>query len=82
MNCNCEGWKKSMPQIENAQVMHGMSGVKYTGDEFKYCPWCGVKLKGFISHEEWVDMTQKCVHDGDCIMQTHGRGCDSCLANK
>lgn len=28
--CSCKRWKKS--------------GIKYDGEEFEYCPWCGKKL--------------------------------------
>jgi len=44
--CHCKDWAKGMPQIVDAQTMsdkHGL-GVKYVGEKFKYCPWCGRKL--------------------------------------
>ena len=39
--CTCRKWRKSAPQIFNAQVQFTLStGVKYTGSKFIYCPWC------------------------------------------
>ena len=47
--CECEDFKVGMSQIINAQVMASPTihswGSKYTGEPFKYCPWCGKILK-------------------------------------
>ena len=45
MQCNCEAWKFSMHQIIGAQGLASNHGSFYVGDAFKYCPWCGEKLK-------------------------------------
>ena len=44
ITCTCENYVESMPQIESAQILAYTHGIKYTGDIFVYCPWCGVKL--------------------------------------
>ena len=41
--CTCIGWEKSMQQIEGTQFMAFNHGVKYTGKQMLYCPWCGKK---------------------------------------
>jgi len=41
--CNCPGWTQSMTQIDGAQMFCATRGMKYTGDVFKYCPWCGAR---------------------------------------
>jgi len=43
--CHCEGWQKSQHQIHSAQLFAGVHGQQYTGDQFKFCPWCGSTLK-------------------------------------
>lgn len=43
--CNCNGYIGSMPQIESAQVLAYTQGLKYTGEVFKFCPWCSLTLK-------------------------------------
>lgn len=47
----CSGWKNSYRQIINTIIFcHNQSaGPKYTGDNFKYCPWCGKE----IDWENW-----------------------------
>ena len=46
VKCNCEGWLKSADQIFQAQMDVTMRiGIQYTGDIFKYCPWCGIELQ-------------------------------------
>lgn len=45
VDCECEEWWNSAGQIFNAQVQYTiMTGNKYTGLQFKYCPWCGLPL--------------------------------------
>ena len=40
--CMCDGWRKSMNEITNGQTILALiKGIKYTGDPFKFCPWCG-----------------------------------------
>ena len=40
----CEGWEKGMPQIEDAKLLAWTYGRGYTGNPFKWCPWCGRKI--------------------------------------
>jgi len=45
MECNCKGWQKSADQIFSVQVLVALTkGMLYTGDQFKFCPWCGKDL--------------------------------------
>jgi hypothetical protein len=39
--CGCKGWVKSMGQLIHAQDLARNHGVEYTGDTFRFCPWCG-----------------------------------------
>ena len=44
--CICQDWVASMSQIEGAQSLAHSHGMPYTGAQFKYCPWCGLKRMG------------------------------------
>ncbi len=48
LTCDCEDFKLGMPQIAQAQIMASPAmfswGTKYTGKQFKFCPWCGKVL--------------------------------------
>ena len=52
--CSCKGWKTGMEQIVQAQMFLAMREQEYTGDPFKFCPWCGRELKD--SEEEDKDI--------------------------
>jgi hypothetical protein len=42
VRCDCEEWIGSADQIFNAQIQYTLvTGIKYTGFKFEYCPWCG-----------------------------------------
>ena len=37
-NCICDGWRRSMNEITNGQVILMLTkGIKYTGDPFTFC---------------------------------------------
>lgn len=40
----CNGWQKSMKQIEEAQSLALAHGISYVGYVFIFCPWCGRKI--------------------------------------
>jgi len=42
----CSGWNKSMDRLQDQQVFCSIQSAapKYTGEKFKYCPWCGEKI--------------------------------------
>jgi hypothetical protein len=56
--CDCDKWKRSADQIIGAQVEQALNhnmitaqgeellirGCKYTGDKWRFCPWCGLVL--------------------------------------
>lgn len=44
-DCDCEGWKTSMKQINNMTIFAFAHRIIYTGKKFVYCPWCGNKRK-------------------------------------
>jgi len=45
--CICDDWKKSMPQVIEAQRMIFVRhGVRYTGSKMRFCPWCRGALFG------------------------------------
>ena len=39
--CICNEWKRSEPSIRKQQQFAAINGTKYTGAEWKFCPWCG-----------------------------------------
>jgi len=44
--CTCQKWKQHIPRLESLVMIgfvHGMT-VEH-GVVFKFCPWCGKKLK-------------------------------------
>ena len=43
--CSCKKFKKSIDQIRGAQIFAHTHGWNYTGYVFKFCPFCGKKLK-------------------------------------
>jgi len=49
----CPGWEKSYKQIINGQIyLDSVKNIKYTGDKFKYCPWCGKEITWEIEGEK------------------------------
>lgn len=41
----CAGWERSAKQIFDAQkIIAANHRIEYTGDIFKYCPWCGKEI--------------------------------------
>lgn len=43
LDCDCDGWKNGMRQINGAIVLAYAHGSVYTGGKFLFCPWCGKK---------------------------------------
>lgn len=46
--CGCEDWEPNIEKVNSLMcsafnISHGLTG--YNGKIFKYCPWCGKKLK-------------------------------------
>lgn len=56
--CNCDDWKEFWPQIQNAQIMLNFRLVSYTGDLFRYCPWCGEALSDELEDELYDTMDE------------------------
>jgi hypothetical protein len=42
--CVCDDWKESAPQIKSAQHLAVWHNMFYTGQPFRFCPWCGLTL--------------------------------------
>ena len=42
--CKCDGWVKSIIQLESAQTIAATHGWRYEGEFYQFCPWCGSKL--------------------------------------
>lgn len=45
MICKCEDYKNGIKEIEGSLEWAFAHGREYKGGVFKYCPWCGKKLK-------------------------------------
>lgn len=46
VECHCPGWRRSARQERDARVHYQKcTGVEYTGDMIRFCPWCGVSLE-------------------------------------
>ena len=45
ISCKCVRWQESASQIFTAQIQYTLlTGVKYTGSQFAFCPFCGRHL--------------------------------------
>lgn len=44
--CSCKGWKENIGQL-NAHIAFALNHCQsgWFGRQFKYCPWCGKKLR-------------------------------------
>lgn len=42
--CDCEGWKRSINNLNRGLSMASARGYNYDGDMFRFCPWCGKEL--------------------------------------
>lgn len=42
----CPGWKEGMKQLIATQIFcnNHTATPKYTGQKFKFCPWCGKEI--------------------------------------
>ncbi len=54
VQCDCDGFTKSMDQIIGAQELAWIHGWRYTGDIFSFCPWCGKEFRKIPVIEESV----------------------------
>jgi hypothetical protein len=44
MPCECQDWKVGEPQLRSFTTLAWTHGMKYTGEKFRWCPWCGRNL--------------------------------------
>ena len=42
--CSCDRWKRNIDKHANVFILAYKHGIKYDGEEFEYCPWCGKEL--------------------------------------
>lgn len=42
--CTCEDWKNSEPQLSGFTSLAWTHSMKYTGVQWRFCPWCGRNL--------------------------------------
>ena len=45
MTCKCDDFKKWLEIEKGAWILLLVHGVKYTGPNMKFCPFCGERLK-------------------------------------
>lgn len=45
VECKCQEWQDSFPQIVGAQSLAWAHGIVYTGAVMRICPWCGERLE-------------------------------------
>ncbi len=43
--CDCEEWATGLYKMESDAQILKHHGVTYGGPYFRWCPWCGCKLK-------------------------------------
>jgi len=43
--CYCPDWEENMPKVDNCILSAWNHNVPYTGEIYRYCPWCGAKLE-------------------------------------
>ena len=68
MECSCKGWKKSAEQIFSLQATAAIArDIKYTGDHFKFCPWCGASLVSQSDVEVDAESRDDCTYFPECI---------------
>lgn len=67
-DCKCDGWQKNIDHIMNAEVHMNLShNIEYTGDSFKFCPWCGEPPNKAVEHGQACDCTTECFgHNSTC----------------
>lgn len=44
MICECKQFDKNVKKINDIIIFASTHRIKYDGDIFKYCPWCGKEL--------------------------------------
>ena len=50
--CDCADWKKGIEELKKCIVISTKHGEKYEGGLFRWCPWCGKKLKSERTEDE------------------------------
>jgi len=63
IECACEDFKLSWPQIIGAQYWADNHGVKYTGVMIRFCPFCGVRLP--TASAGLKDISQQGIEEND-----------------
>jgi hypothetical protein len=42
--CNCIGWQTNIKKLDGIETLANVHGFAYDGEQFKFCPWCGLAL--------------------------------------
>lgn len=45
MACDCEGYQKNVKHLDAVFMSAHVHNVKYKGETFKFCSWCGKEMK-------------------------------------
>lgn len=79
--CDCDKWKRSADQIIGLQVEQALILIRgeYTGDTWRFCPWCGLVLVA----AEPVTPHRLCTFDGECSWRFQSGHCgeDTCVTD-
>lgn len=67
IKCVCNSWNENMPNITSFFILGQTHGMKYNGETFNYCPWCGKSLKDISSGFESIKAIEKYIKDQNSI---------------
>ena len=70
IDCECNDFKLSWPQIIAAQCFVATHGGDYTGEKIRFCPWCG---KRFLT-QHW-SVSGGCLKCGCAMANSHYEYC-------
>ena len=45
IDCGCKLWRENFHKVESLMMYAWIHGMKYTGVQYKFCPWCSGKLR-------------------------------------
>ena len=57
VECGCKQWKKNIPILDSVIMNAWIHSLPYSGEVFKYCPWCSGRLRQI--REDEIDGYQK-----------------------
>ena len=78
IDCECNDFKLSWPQIIGAQCFVATHGGNYTGEKIRFCPWCG---KCFLTQRS-NGRAESCEHSWVIGNPGHASYCRKCGITK